>query len=421
VATIEPKGASRASRFAGGPEALAWAAALLTAGLAFAWLGYGSRVADSRLYAQIAARMPTEPFARWIAPEWPAGWFLTGPFVEHPVGIFLVPALLGRLGYSALQAAYLANAAYQILSILLIRRLVQVFAPGLAARSVVWAVQLIPIAFTYRARANHEPALLLLLLCALYAADRSRVRARWGVALAGALVCLVLVKGLVGLLGFPICALWLWARGGEGTSRRGVAGAWACLGAGIGAVWLAAEGYQALYEGATGQSFFTLYLGRQVAPAMATQSEALAAQKAYNLVWYGGRLLWFPFPWSLAVVLGCWAWIRSKLARETISEDARARYRGLLFAVAAALLYAVLFSLSDRRADRYIYPAYFALCAAGSVAAVREWRAFGRIAERVDRWPSWAPAVLWLALLALHVAAGRVLHLPTVKLWAPDS
>jgi 4-amino-4-deoxy-L-arabinose transferase-like glycosyltransferase len=421
VATSESKSASPPDRFVGGPEALAWTAALVTAGLALAWLAYGSRDADSRLYAQIAARMSTEPFGRWIAPEWPTGWYLTGPFVEHPVGVFLIPALLGRLGYPALQGAYLANALYQVLSILLVRRLAGIFAPGLGARTVVWAVQLIPIAFTYRARANHEPALLLLLLCALHAVERSRVRARWGIALAGALVCLALVKGLVGLLGFPICALWLWARGGEATSRRGVVGAWACLGAGIGAVWLAAEGYDALYEVATGQSFLALYLGRQVAPAMATQSEALVVQKAYNLVWYGGRLLWFPCPWSLAVILGCWAWIRSKVAREVASEDARARYRGLFFAVAVASLYAVLFSLSDRRADRYIYAAYFALCAAGCVGAVREWPAFARLAERLDRWRAWAPAVLWLALLALHVAAGRILHLPTVKVWAPDS
>ena len=80
-----------------------------------------------------------------------------------------------------------------------------------------------------------------------------------------------------------------------------------------------------------------------------------------------------------------------------------------------------LFSLSDRRADRYIYPAYFAICAAGSVAAIRGWRAIARLAERVERWPAWTPALLWLGLLVVHVAAGRVLNLPTIKVWTPDS
>lgn len=421
MASDESGGGRRAGRLVGGPEALAWLGALVVAGFAFAWLSYGTRDADSRLYTQIAARMSSEPLARWIAPEWPPGWYVTGPFVEHPVGIFVVPALLGRLGYPASQAAYLANAVYQIFSILLIRRLAQVFDPGLSARSLAWTVQLIPIAFTYRARANHEPALLLLLLCALYAAERCRTRAAWGVALAGALVSLALVKGLVGLLGVPVCALWLLARGRDGASRSGVLGAWACLGAGVVATGLAAAAYDALYRVAAGGSFLALYLGRQVAPAMAAQSEALLAQKAYNLVWYGGRLLWFPFPWSLATLLACWAWVRSRAARWPASERARGPGRGLLFAVAATAVYVALFSLSDRRADRYIYPAYFLICAAGTVAAVRGWRAFARLAERVDRWPAWAPALLWLVLLGVHVAAGRVLNLPTIKVWTPDS
>ena len=85
------------------------------------------------------------------------------------------------------------------------------------------------------------------------------------------------------------------------------------------------------------------------------------------------------------------------------------------------LLYAGLFSLSDRRADRYIFPAYFAVATAGALAALRGGRRGAAFAAWLERLPVWLPAALWLALVLLHIAAGRLLHLPTIKVWDPSS
>jgi len=52
---------------------------------------------------------------------------------------------------------------------------------------------------------------------------------------------------------------------------------------------------------------------------------------------------------------------------------------------------------------------------------MQDWPPMTRLAARLDRWPAWSPAALWLLLVLLHVAGGRILHLPTIKLWAPDS
>ncbi len=153
-------------------------------------------------------------------------------------------------------------------------------------------------------------------------------------------------------------------------------------------------------------------------PALARQSEAIVAQKAYNLVWYAGRLVWFPFPWSIALLVAAVAGARA-LARGS-GERGRS-LRGLGFAVLVALLYAGLFSISDRRADRYIFPAYFAIAAAGAAAALRAGRPGAAFLGWLERLPAWSPAALWLALVLLHVAAGRLLHLPTIKVWDPSS
>jgi hypothetical protein len=94
---------------------------------------------------------------------------------------------------------------------------------------------------------------------------------------------------------------------------------------------------------------------------------------------------------------------------------------GVVFTLALAALYLGLFSLSDRRADRYIFPVYYAVGACGALVALAAWPRLRAFAERIDRHVPFAPALLFLSMFALHVAGGRILHLPTIKVWAPDS
>jgi hypothetical protein len=129
-----------------------------------------------------------------------------------------------------------------------------------------------------------------------------------------------------------------------------------------------------------------------------------------NALWYLGRVLWFSFPWSVVLLLAGWRSWRS--ASRPSPGSTRA---GLLFSTAVVLLYVGLFSLSERRADRYVFPAYYAVGAAGAVTALRSWPPFRRLATRLDR--PWVPAVVWAAAFAAHLFAGR-LGLPTVKLEA---
>ena len=172
--------------------------------------------------------------------------------------------------------------------------------------------------------------------------------------------------------------------------------------------------YEHLYREATGEPFWSFYLGRQLGVAAEAQSAAGIPQKAYNLVWYLGRVLWFPFPWSLTLA----AALLSRAPRP--GRDGGGTRTGALFVLGFTLFYLGAFSLSDRRADRYLFPVYFAVGAAGVVAALRAWPPLRVLSERVDRGRAWVPAALWLVLFVLHLFAGR-LGLPTVKVWAPDS
>jgi len=403
---------------AAGREALCWAAALALVFAVLAVRGYRARDPDSRLHAEITARLAREPVSRWIAPTMPPGWYLSGLFREHPAGIFALPALLARLGYPADQAAYAANALYQALTLVVLQRLALAWADGLEARSLGWLVQLLPIAFTYRVRANHEQAVLLALLVALLGLERSRTRPAWALLTAAGLVGLLLVKGLFVLPALVVCGLWILARRAAlGPGAPGFRWCWAGLAGATAAMGVAVLAYEHLYRQATGEPFWSFYAGRQLGVAAVPQSAEYLGQKAYNLVWYLGRILWFPFPWSVALLV---ALVRGPARRGSeTAASVRAARAGLLFAASVAAVYVLAFSLSDRRADRYIFPAYFVVGAAGGVVALRTIGALRGWCARLDRFaPALVPAVFVLAF-ALHFVGGLI-GLPTVKLWAPD-
>jgi 4-amino-4-deoxy-L-arabinose transferase-like glycosyltransferase len=394
-------------------DLLAWAAVLAVASAALALTQYRARDPDSVLYARISADLSRRPVDRWIAPEWPSGWYEHGLYREHPVGTFLVPAAAARLGFPEEQAAYAVNAFYQAMALVLVPWLAAALVKGHEARALAWILQLLPIAFTYRIRANQEAALLVCLVGALLGTELSRRRAAWGLLTTASLVWFLLVKGVLSLVGPAACTLWLLVRRrASPRPRPGDGRAWAGLALAVAAMALVAVGYELAYRRATGESFWLVYAGRQLGLAARPQPGGLLVQKAYNLVWYLGRVLWFPFPFTLALLVAA-------LSRRADSLPPEPKARGgLQFALALAGLYLVLFSLSDRRADRYLFPAYYALGAAGALVALERWAWLRRLAQRVDRFPA-APAALFLILFALHVTAGR-LGLPTVKVWVPD-
>ena len=96
-----------------------------------------------------------------------------------------------------------------------------------------------------------------------------------------------------------------------------------------------------------------------------------------------------------------------------------AERRGLLFCLGVAALYLALFSIADRKADRYLFPAYYALGGGGAVAALRSSPALRRLAERLDRFGPLTPVAVWVITFAVHVVGGW-LRLPRIKVWPSE-
>ncbi len=373
--------------------AAAWLAALGVAAALLAWTGYRTRDPDSRAYIAIATQLAEQPIATWIAPQWWGAWGRQGPFREHPAGTFVLPALLTRAGYPAAQASFVASLAAQVVSLLLLAALAARLLPRAEARLLVWALQLLPIAFVFRVRANQEYLLLAGLVVALYCTERARERAFWIIPAVAGFGWALLVKGVFALLGPVLCAVWLACRGGAGRQARQ---AWLAPAAMLLLTPVAAAAYERLYAAAAGSSFLEYYLGPRMGLEGGPSSTGLPfpIDKLRNALWYAGRLAWYAAPWSLVLA--------AHVLQRGRAENGRARW--IRFSGAAAAITVVLLAARDLTADRYIFPAYFLAAAAGLAAACARWPRIAHVAVQLDAyWPA-GPALLWAVLVGGRLA-----------------
>jgi 4-amino-4-deoxy-L-arabinose transferase-like glycosyltransferase len=328
--------------------------------------------------------------------------------------MFVVPAALGLAGYPAWQTAYAVNALYQVLSFFLVAHLASAVVTRREAAALGWIVQLLPIAFVFRIRANQEYAVLAALLFAVFSTERARTRPAWIAGMLAGFSAVLLVKGVFAFMVPVACAIWLLARSGETSlSRRWTPWLGIVLMpvAGVLITWM----YESAYVHVTGRSFLQVYQSRQL-PEDALTSGSLLRRIAYTAVWYAGRVIWYAFPWSLlaigvAVTLfrrGYWRpWIRRA------ADRLPAMWQGAWFAVVAACALTAAFSVAHRKADRYIFPVYFLVGAAGGVAAMHRSSRMQRVVTSLDR--PWVGAAFYVALFLLSlVARGK---LPEITFW----
>lgn len=394
----------------------AWAIAFLIISVILISTNYRSRDPDSALYSDMAAKMGTLPLKDFIAPQWWGLWNNQGLFREHPIGFFIVPVLFIKLGLPANQACYLVNALYQILSLLLIYKLAQPFCAAMEARSLLWIIQLLPISFAYRIRANHEQAVLLCLLLALFGIERVRNRLSWVLCVASALFGLMLIKGLFVFFGIAICFFWAIFRTPEINQKSRLKPIWAMIVVIIflGVVVVA---YESIYFHTTGESFLKVYVGKWVGLGIG-QHGSFLVNRMYHLVWYLARILWFACPWSFLFLGLLWKY-RKSLGRWFFSfrnSVQNMALEGFVLSLGVVAIYVFVLSLSSHKADRYIFPAHFFTAAVGIVASLRIWPKWRCFVEKLDNHFAFFPALVWM-LCCFSSLVGSLLHLPWVKIW----
>lgn len=386
-------------------DVIVWAIGFVAVSALLVATRFASDDPDSALYADQTARLAAEPVSRWIAPEWWGNWDHDGLFREHPIGVLLVPTMLASIGVPGVQAAYITGIAAGVICVLLIAGLVARVTSAADGRAAMVLLQLMPLAFIFRIRANHEYPMLVCLLVALIGIEAARRSWRWVWVTPLALCAAVLVKAA--FVAVPLLAIGWWAlinplRTPGGLGRPVVAGALSVL-----AVVAMSVAYDTLYIRVTGEGFWAGYWGRQFAPFSIGVQPADQPGVLHHLGFYALRALWHPAPWSLALIAGAWR-VRRRLADSwrAIPETPRL---GLLFTLVFAASTVVLLLPASRFAERYIFSANYGLAAAGIVVALRVWPRLRNILTRLDSQIPALPALCWTVLMLLRLLAGPLL------------
>jgi hypothetical protein len=383
-----------------------WCGAIAIAATLLVATDYRSRDPDSSLYARLSAELAEQPPSRWIAPEWRGAWNFQGLFREHPVGILLPSVLLIRAGAPADQAAYIVNMLYQAAVIALIPLVAGVLVSGMEARSLAWVLQLLPVSFVYRIRGNQEHPLLMCFLALLYSTHRARTSPMWIVAMVVSFCFLVLVKGAFAMFAFVGAALWLVVvPAPQGGANRW---AWAGLATAIVSAALMMVGYEALYVRTTGESFLDFYRSTRLGASMRLDDVSVIPHALVNVGWYLVRLAWFAAPWSLVAFGVAWIWLRFRAVGASPAPFDGRTERGIVWAILLTVVFISVLSPALVRAERFIFPTYFAIGTVGVVAAIRRVASVRDLVFKADRYPS-LPIAVWMITFLLSLGS-RVLR-----------
>ena len=389
-------------------ERLVWTVGFAAISALIVATGFTSTDADSLRYATISEVLATLPVARWVAPEW---WGLspdnplTGYFLEHPAGLFWPPAALAWLGVPAAQAPYIFGVAAGLVALLLSAKLVGRLASREAGRASLVLLQIMPVAFVFRVRDNHEYPMLICLLAALIGLHGVSRSWKWGLWVIAGFTAGLLIKGV--FVGFVLmgAALWIAVNPTRGSRARQVA---VCVAALL-VMALAAVGYDAWYARITGGPFWSAYWERQIGPMDVASPLGDFRAFAQHAGFYVGLLLFHPAPWSLALV---WAAFRSRRRHSALgvrhwgAECRVPSARGLIFVLAFTAASVLLLSLASRFAERYAFSTTYLVAAAGSAVAYAWWPGLRGTLARLDaRIPAF-PAVVWMLLVGLRLLLG---------------
>jgi hypothetical protein len=378
-------------------ERAAWIAGFVFIASLLVVTRFTSVDADSVRYAEISAKLSTLPIARWVAPEW---WGLSpdnplsGYFLEHPAGLFFIPAALGKMGVPPAQAPYIFGLGAGLAALLLSGVLTARLSSPEIGRAVLVLLQVMPVAFVFRIRDNHEYPMLVCLLATLVGLERLNRSWGWSALVAFGLTAALLIKGVFVVIVLLGAGVWILFNP-TGGSRGRQAGA---CGIGLVAMAVTAVVYDVWYSHVTGGPFWRAYWERQLGPLQVESPIGEAWTFVRHLGFYAGRLLFHPAPWSLALIA-----MASKHRRGPSETSER---RGLWFVLAFTACSVLLLSLASRFAERYAFSASYLVGAAGAACAYRIWPSVTRTVRRLDASLPALPVVVWILLAALRLVLG---------------
>lgn len=310
---------------------------------------YELRDSDSKAYSYIGQKLADQPIVRWCAPEWRGHGGHEGLFQDHPPGVLWITALFIRLGVPGPSAALCANFLYIFLTLYFIYLLASYFEGTILGWAAVFAYVFTPIFLLYLIRANHEHPLNLAMIAGIYGIVRCEESWKYKALFVVSLTFAFFVKGIIAFILTALALVyWLIFQRNKRTFLFIIMANFFALGV----MYLFELWYRQVTDGI---GFWQNYIGFQ-------RGEAIEAgfnpfRKIYNFIWYLGRAIWYPAPWVYFIFYGIYKWKKDKMPL--------LKNKFFKVFVISAIFIILWFSMFDRKADRYIFPAYSFLVLAG--------------------------------------------------------
>jgi 4-amino-4-deoxy-L-arabinose transferase-like glycosyltransferase len=355
---------------------------------------------DSSAYSSIGQKLAFLPLSRWCAPEWGGHGGNVGYFQDHPPGILWLTAIFVRLGAPGPSAALWANFLYIFLSFYFVYLLASRFGGPMFGWSAVFAFTFTPIFLQYLVRANQEHPLNLAVVAGIYGFVRCRESWRYKAIFVFSLVVGFLIKGISGLA-ISLVALICWVILFK--SKRTLFFIILAHLIALAAMAL----FELWYEQVTGGiPFWRNYFSIQLGSAVAGGFNPLA--KIYNFIWYLGRAVWFPAPWVFFIFYGLFKWIKGD----------RSLFKSKFFLLSLGSAFSIIFwfSLFNRKADRYIFPAYIFLALAGVFVLFQRKTELRHWLERKKNLLPLYHSVILILIVLLRILVHNYLYI-FIKLW----
>jgi len=325
---------------------------------------FQARENDSRLYTKFTTQLTKEkPLKEIVALEWQGLSEYTdpnNPYVrDHFIGQFIFPVIISKLGFPSEYSLYFLNTIYRLLFIFIFFLVVKEFIEKEKALVVLWALQLCLINFTYQLRANHEQFLLLCLICTILGYIKINHGAIYRILFVIGFIFSFLTKGLAAITLLPILfSIWfILYRKQE--DKKYTNFFWILIS--FFALVITLFLYEVWFQAVTGYPFLAAYFKIQVYGRSIKDSASIhpfVLQKMINIFYYLSRALINALPWILLLVLS----LGTKFYKtKSLKLDLSVKTKQLIWIlINFVLVYILLFSLSNRLAQRYIFPAYYA-------------------------------------------------------------
>ena len=335
-----------------------WAGVFFLAVFIVSQSQYKSSNDDSKYYTDLVVRYQHENWQNILSPLWGVNYYSYAPTAymrDQLPGQLILGVGVSKLGIPASQALHVLGMVFQILSILLLVKVAEQFGEVDKARCLYYGLLLTPMAFSYNLRANHELGVMFFCFLSLYAGLKLEKSLGWSLISALASVMLLMIKGP-----FFIFGLILFTIGFYFSPKK--AKLWTLVFSlflsGL-SILLVGYLYESFFIKVTGQSFFLEFYKIQIQQRAMTNTHAhsFLIQKLLNFKYYFVNYFSYSLPWCLLVLIS----IVKNRKDEKMMKDLKSFITSpiSLCLLTAAFVFCFMFSMSDRTASRYIFPAYY--------------------------------------------------------------